>query len=239
MTRHGNEIRNGSRARLRRPEVLDFVRQKLVDAAGPVFAERGYHSATIREICMHAGANVAAVNYYFGGKLGLYAEVLQQSVRAANLQAVQNALNQDAPPEKILRDVIRARLLGLCQGNFRDWQFRIMVHELAHPSPALTRVVNDIARPIYGRLLDVIGRIIGLAPDHDTTRLCAHSVLGQVLHYALANPLLLRMWPQLKMTPKQVGVIANHIADFSLAYLRQIRMGHVVVPMTENARRSN
>src|SRR4051794_4834505 len=53
------------------------TRQRLVETAGEVFAERGFRAATVRDICKKAGANVAAVNYHFGGKEGLYAEVLR------------------------------------------------------------------------------------------------------------------------------------------------------------------
>ena len=68
------------RDKRKRPEL---TRDKLIEAAGHVFAERGYRAATIREICRRAGANVAAVNYTFGDKMGLYTEVLRHSVRAA------------------------------------------------------------------------------------------------------------------------------------------------------------
>ncbi|HWF39564.1 MAG TPA: CerR family C-terminal domain-containing protein [Candidatus Acidoferrales bacterium] len=187
---------------------------------------------------MRAGANVAAVNYHFGDKLGLYTEVLKQSVRSANIQGIRTALGQNATPEKILRDVIRARLRGVTRGEFPDWQFQIMTHEFAQPTPALAHVLNEVARPIYGRLLDVIGRIVHLPPNHEITRLCAHSVLGQVLHYVLASPLLMRMWPELEMTPQQVDRIADHIADFSLAYLREIGSRRKCVSMAKSARRS-
>src|ERR1700738_1302224 len=60
----------------------DPTREKLIEVAEHVFADRGYQAATIREICVRARANVAAVNYHFGDKLGLYTEVLQQSIRA-------------------------------------------------------------------------------------------------------------------------------------------------------------
>ena len=66
-----------------KPKALELTRDKLIEAAGHVFAERGYRAATIREICRRAGANVAAVNYTFGDKMGLYTEVLRHSVRAA------------------------------------------------------------------------------------------------------------------------------------------------------------
>jgi len=56
-----------------------------VEAAGHVFAEHGYQATTVREIVKRSGANIAAVNYYFGGKLGLYTEVLKQLVAKARV----------------------------------------------------------------------------------------------------------------------------------------------------------
>src|ERR1700730_11349300 len=136
--------RPGLEVERRRPEVVasDATREKLVEAAGRVFARRGYYSTTVREICAKAGANVAAVNYHFGDKLGLYTEVLEQSVRAAQLDAVRNAFEKTAPPEEILRAVIRARLRALCSGDLPARRFRILTHEMAQPSPAFQHFVN-------------------------------------------------------------------------------------------------
>ena len=201
----------------------DPTREKLLDVAGRVFADRGYQAATIREICLQAGANVAAVNYHFGDKLGLYTEVLHQSVRAAQIEAIQSALDKTAPPEDILRAVIRARLRGLWRGDLPDWHFRILTHELAQPSPAFRQFINKVGRPIFKRLLELIGGMIDLPPDDDKTRLCAISVMGQILAYVFAGPLLAGVWPGLKMTREQVERIADHIADFSLSYLREFR----------------
>src|ERR1035438_4000819 len=64
--------------RVSEPGAAASTREKLIEAAGQVFAERGYHATTVREIVKRSGANIAAVNYHFGGKLGLYTEVLQQ-----------------------------------------------------------------------------------------------------------------------------------------------------------------
>ena len=207
--------------RVSEPGAAASTREKLVEAAGHVFAEHGYHATTVREIVKRSGANIAAVNYHFGDKLGLYTEVLHQSVRAARVDAINSALDQTAPPEGILRAVIRARLQSVTRPNLQDWHFRIMVHELVQPTPALSRVVNDVSRPIYKRLLELIGTIIDLPPKDEKTRLCAHSVMGQILVYVLAGPLLTQLWPELEMTPEQVDRIAEHIWDFSLAYLRQ------------------
>ena len=199
----------------------DGTREKLLEAAADVFAETGYYGATVRQICARAGTNIALVNYHFGDKMGLYTEVLQTSVRTGHVNAIRSALDQNGPPEDILRAIVRARMRGMSGGNLADRQFRIVIHELAHPTPAMARVVDEVTRPVYKRVLQLIGEIIGLAPEDKKTRLCAHSVMGQMMLYAIGRPFLTRLWPELKMTPEQLDCIADHIADFSLAYLRQ------------------
>jgi AcrR family transcriptional regulator len=210
----------------RLPEATDPTRERLLEVAGPVFADRGYQATTIRQICAGAGANVAAVNYHFGDKLGLYTEVLQQSVRSAQLLAVQNTLDQNTPPEDILRVLIRARLRSVTGENRPDWHSRLLAHELAQPTPALRQLIDKVIRPICKRLLELIGGMIGLPPNDDNTRLCAISVVGQVLAYVLPGPLVTEIWPELKMNPEQVERIADHIADFSLSYLQDFRSKH-------------
>jgi len=206
--------------RVSEPRAAASTRERLLEAAGHVFAEHGYHATTVREIVKRSGANIAAVNYHFGGKLGLYIEVLRQSVRAARVNAI-DALDQNAPPEDILRAVIRARLQSVAQPILPDWHFRIMMHELVQPTPALSRIVNEVTRPIYERLLELVGRIIDLPPKNEKTRLCVNSIMGQILVYILAGPVLMRLWPELEMKQEQVDRIAKHIGDFSLTYLRQ------------------
>jgi TetR/AcrR family transcriptional regulator, regulator of cefoperazone and chloramphenicol sensitivity len=213
--------------RTRRPAISDPTREKLLDVAGRIFADRGFRSATIREICVAAGANVAAVNYHFGDKLGLYTEAVQMSLRAAELDAMQNVLDQPAPPETILRAVIRVRLHSVCRRDRPDWYFRILTHELGEPTPALRQLINKVGRPIFQRMLELIGGMIGLPADDDRTRMCAVSVMGQILVYVFARPLLAGVWPELKMTPEQIDRVADHIGDFSLAYIHEFRSTNI------------
>jgi AcrR family transcriptional regulator len=216
----------------------DPTREKLLEAAGPIFANCGYQATTIREICAGAGANVAAINYHFGDKLGLYTEVLQQSVRAAQVLAVHNAPDQNISPEDMLRALIRARLRSINGKGLPDWHSRLLAHEFAQPTPALRQLIDKLTRPIYKRLLELIGRIIDLPPSDDNTRLCAISVVGQVLAYVLPGPLLTEIWPELRMTADQVERIADHIADFSLSYLKDFRSRHGTITPVRKQRLS-
>ena len=89
----------------------DPRRAKLLEAAGEVFAEHGFYAATVRQICSRAGANVAAVNYYFGDKAELYEEVLRQTVSATHDAGMREAL-ATAEPKQALRRELGKHLVG-------------------------------------------------------------------------------------------------------------------------------
>ena len=57
----------------------DDPRQRLLETAGQIFAEKGFDGATVREICRRAGVNIAAVNYYFRDKERLYIEAVKEA----------------------------------------------------------------------------------------------------------------------------------------------------------------
>src|SRR5690348_165412 len=84
------------------------TRERLLRTAERLFAERGFRKITVREICRSAKANVAAVNYHFGSKLGLYREVLQGAVDAvqATTEAARKA-GADAAPEERIRQFVQ------------------------------------------------------------------------------------------------------------------------------------
>ncbi len=200
-------------------DLADGTRAKLLDAAGQVFAESGFQAATVREICTRAGVNVALVNYHFGDKRELYEEVLRYSIGSTKNEA--KVLASDLPPEEALRELILATLQRMCRADRPGWHFRLMIHELAQPTPAMKTVINETMRPMYDRFRDLIGEMLGLSPDDDKTRLCTHSVLSQVVDYAKSRNIHSNLWPELELTPARIAQIADHITEFSLAYLSQ------------------
>ena len=83
------------------------TRERLLEAAQRLFAQRGFKRVTVREICRAARANVAAVNYHFGDKLGLYREVMQGAIRAMREtnEAAREAGKGQSPEEELRRYV--------------------------------------------------------------------------------------------------------------------------------------
>ena len=84
------------------------TRGKLLSAACGVFAQKGYRDAKVAEICRRAGANVAAVNYYFGDKATLYREAWQHALENFEEPSFPQAATDR--PQDALRGYIRPRL---------------------------------------------------------------------------------------------------------------------------------
>jgi AcrR family transcriptional regulator len=168
--------------------------------------------------------NIALVNYHFGDKLELYTEVLRQSIGASGNGIIKKAIASTAPPEEAMRELIHAMLQRVCRSDRPGWQFRLMLHELAQPTPAMSTMIDETMRPIYDRFRALIGTMLDLPPDNETVRLSTHSVIAQVVHYVHARHVVARVWPELELNSERVAQIATHIADFSLAGLREMAL---------------
>jgi len=72
---------------------------------------------------------------------------------------------------------------------------------MVQPTEALPRIVEEIIGPSHAAMRQLLSRLLGKPPDDDLTRLCSHSIVSQVVHYAHAGPMIALLWPDLKMTP--------------------------------------
>jgi AcrR family transcriptional regulator len=194
---------------------------RLLETAGRVFAETGFQAAKVRDICARAEVNLAAVNYHFGGKLGLYRAVLRYAACAAN-EAVPIHLPGRNPEEK-LRLFVRGLLQNMYGEDRPAWPIRLMTHELAQPTAALDGVVDQVIRPKYDAVRALVSGVIGRPIGDRVTRLCAHSIMGQVMAYAHGRTVIEKLWVDLKFTPRTLDEIAAHIAAFSYGALKHIR----------------
>ena len=202
--------------------VQEETRRKLIDAAGEVFAQAGYQAATVREICARAGANVAAVNYHFGDKLGLNTELLKTAAGESGVPAIEKALRAPSA-EDALRRFVHAMFQQMSQADRPSWYMKVMAHEIAQPTEALPVVVKHVIKPKAQVLYSIVGRLIGRPPLDAKTRRCAHSIIGQVVHYMHARPVIALLWPEARMTPAAIEVMANHVTEFSLEALKGMK----------------
>ena len=204
------------------PPIADQeTRQRLLDAAARLFAEHGFNKVSVRDICKEAGANVAAVNYYFRDKWGLYREVLQVIIDySKRTRELAHDASEGKPPEERLRHYIRVFLeRALCGDLQESWQGKLIGRELSDPSPGLDLFFDEVIRPNAARVAALVGEIMGLPATDPRVGACAGSIQTQIVGHM--NPIARKFVPRLN-TPEVVDAIAGHIADFSLAGMRAI-----------------
>src|SRR5262249_27964321 len=141
------------------------TRERLINAAERMFAERGVKKVTVREICRAAHANVAAVNYHFGGKLGLYREARQLAIDAMRERTARARLaGASQPPEEKLRRYIAIFLRRLVAPGHACIH-RILNREINDPTPALDALVEQGVRPRVAYLAGIVAEIVGGKPS--------------------------------------------------------------------------
>jgi AcrR family transcriptional regulator len=198
------------------------TRERLLRTAARMFADRGYKRVTVRDICRRARANVAAVNYHFRSKLGLYREVLQVAIDAlrSTTDAAKEAAEGCAADEK-LRRFVHVHLRRLLAAGRDDWIHRIINREIADPTPALDRLVDQGMRPRIEYLSAVVAELVGCPPHDPRVMRCVVSIQSQSVAY-LPNPLAARLGLKSNLTPPEIDEVAQHIVAFSLAGIRAI-----------------
>src|SRR5262245_47983711 len=122
---------------------MDDTTQQLIDAAGPLFAERGFRSTTVREICELAGANQAAVNYHFGDKESLYFECVCHAARCCGERAPLPVWPSGTLPEVKLRDFVRMFLNRVVLDHEPAWHGQLIMREMLLPTQACAEFVKD------------------------------------------------------------------------------------------------
>jgi len=193
-------------------------RETILAVAGEIFSELGYEAATIKDITDRAGVNVASVNYYFRDKLGLYTEVLRRSVHNGRLALPSESAH--LPPEERLAIYVHSFMRSLLTEGRPSWCQRMMIRELAQPTPALPQIVEEIIRPNFVLMRGLVSDVAGVPLDDETLRLLTHSVIAQCSHWKTACPIFPFLWPDLRFDEATVLCIANHIAAFSIAGIR-------------------
>lgn len=195
-------------------------RERILSAAGQEFAERGYEAATVRDICLAAGVNLAAVNYYFGDKQRLYIESVKHAHEQRAGQVPLPEWTAGTPPQRKLRDFVGnllERMLGFGQP---PWQVRLMMREVLHPTDACRELVEDYVRPRFALLVSILDELVDGRLSQTELRRVALSIIGQCFLYRAAGDVVGMLVPRAELeTHHAMGPLADHVASYALAAL--------------------
>jgi TetR/AcrR family transcriptional regulator, regulator of cefoperazone and chloramphenicol sensitivity len=205
------------------PELAHQTRQRLLEVAGEVFAEYGYRAATIREICRRAGANVAAVNYHFRDKDGLYAKCLTYWLAEAMKKYPPDmGVTPDSAPELRLRAFVRSFVFRILDESRHAWYGKLIARNLVETTPFLDTCVEQSVRPMSQRLYGMIREIVGPQANERAVELAGLSIIGQIMFHRHSRSAITRLFPHMGCTHEDLERLADHITKFSLAGLREL-----------------
>jgi TetR/AcrR family transcriptional regulator, regulator of cefoperazone and chloramphenicol sensitivity len=210
------------------PRKSEDTKIKLIEAAGEVFAQRGFRSATVREICSRARTHVGAVNYHFRDKEGLYKAVLEHSHQTAMQKyPIDLGVREGASPEERLRAFIHSFLLRMLAEGFPAWHGKLMAQEISNPTSILEQMVQSSVRPLHMYLARVLRELLQEADPVDGEEservfLCAMSIVGQCLHHYGGRHFIAVLHPK-SFDPANIERITDHITQFSLGGIRALK----------------
>lgn len=210
-----------SRARRSDGEV---TREKILEAAGELIAEHGLARTKNKEIANAAQVDLAAINYHFGGRDGLYLAVLSLAHRHYLDGEKLSALAfSDLPAEEKLSIFLQSFISKLNVGN--GWHGRVLARELLAPSVQLTDFVNNEGMGKIQAIRRIVSEVAGI-PENDPSLLpCMLSVVAPCMMLMVAGNRI--PGPVREIAAMQTTALAEHFRRFTLAGLKATREHHL------------
>jgi AcrR family transcriptional regulator len=201
------------------------TRERLIEAAGELFAEKGFKETTVRDICDRAEANVAAVNYHFGDKERLHEEVMLYIINGIKENfPIDRGLDGEESAEARLSIFIRNMLYRFADPARPAWQGVLLAQERMNPRPAILSVMHEEISKGRKLLFSLIEELLGPDADIEHVELCDASIVGQLMFQAhVRSPHAHPMFRREGLSEAEFNGIVRHITDFSLAGMERVR----------------
>jgi AcrR family transcriptional regulator len=198
------------------------TKDTLLAAAIQVFADKGFDAATVRDICGRAKANVAAINYHFGSKDGLYVAVLREVFPQDEYNF---ATDRSEPAEQRLYAFLRTLASEIYErGNGMIAQrWAIFLREMAKPSDNLDFIVRRQVQPRADELRDIVAAILGPNAPEQVLAYASSNIWALMLDHLLTQPILDRLSPQRPAVQGNMDTFVDHVVKFSLGGLHAVK----------------
>ena len=197
----------------------DETRNQLLETGLRLFSIHGYESVSTRQLTRDSGANIAAINYHFGGKEGLYRVVLEQLVNdtepyfGPGLQKIQDSILAAAKDRQKLVSVITGLVNNLfrlfLQDDFMCWRAPLVMREYANPSGNFDVLYKGCIEPLHRTVTAIAAAVLQKPIDDEECVIRAHAILGQIVVFGIARVVL---WKRLNWhgySPERIATITE------------------------------
>ena len=198
-------------------------REALIHAATLRFGEAGYAATSIRAIAADAGVNLSLISYYFGGKQGLYEACARDIVDRLSAIAGRailpfggEAAELPSPGMSlaVLERAISAMVDFLVRDEASQAVTRFIMRELGNPGLVVDILYEDVMQPVHTAACRLWAAATGGESDSAAVKLAVFSLIGQVVYFRIARPVVMRRlgWQQMGTVEAEAvktAVIAN------------------------------
>jgi TetR/AcrR family transcriptional regulator, regulator of cefoperazone and chloramphenicol sensitivity len=200
------------------------TRDRLLEAAGHVFAEKGFERSTAKEICERAATNTAAVNYYFGGIEALYAAVLDEArSRILSVREIAKAVEGKTDPRSKLQAALGVVVQTLLGPVSSSWVLQVFGRDMVTPSPTTYPAKDKLILPMARILKSFIGELMGLPEDDPAVARGCVSVMAPICILIIGDRRMMkRAFPSFGLGEADAPALAQHMVDFALAGLEAV-----------------
>ena len=192
------------------------ARAHLLHTALKLFSEKGFAKTSIREIALAAGANVAAISYYFGYKAGLYRAVFTEPIGSA-----QDDIARYNQPHFTLRQSLQGFFAGFLepmrQGELVQLCTRLHFREMLEPTGLWAEEIDKGIKPAHAALVSVLCRHLAITEADDDVHRLAFSITGLALQMFISRDVVEAIRPQLFETPHAIDRWASALVDYAEA----------------------
>ena len=216
------------------PKTPNESHERIVQAATLLFAERGYHGVSARQLAEAVGLNIATVHYHTGGKRELYLSVIRRLYEQEQA-LVMSVL--DAQPVEAWTDPARlwTALTSLADAlvdflDQRPERARLYIHRWLDAADEMTPVEAELSLALHHPLLDVLQRGQGagaIRPDVDI-ELFLRSFTWLLFSYFVTGPIDWRVWRGDPHAPESLAAFRDYLRDYLARMLG-------ISPMTNNS----
>lgn len=117
------------------------TRAQIIECAGRLIASRGFAQTTSKSICQAAQVNMAAVNYHFGSREGLYIAVLQEvHDHLLTLEELEALYTSGQSAREKITAFVKLYIANVLKQN--NWYVEVWARELLTPSSFFLQVFN-------------------------------------------------------------------------------------------------
>ena len=198
----------------------DLTRERILDTAEVLFAQKGYRAVSVREITSAAECNLAAVNYHFGNKENLYLEVFRsrwvpRAIRVRESFRKSLATQGSLSEAKVVRALAQAFVDGPLSDDERLRHSQLMTREMTQPTKAFKHVAEQVIQPFFKEVSDQLDSVLSNKVGEEQMLLNIFSIFAMVLYFNFARVAVSRLTGR-KYDSAFRALLVEQITQFSL-----------------------